>query len=247
MSGYPKYSQQKFKENKMKRIFYATILIVISFMTVKCQKEVTTSPKTETLTIEESQPVTDIDGNTYQTIKIGNQIWMAENLKTQHYSDGTPIESYAYNNDTTNVRTYGRLYGWAESMRSAKSSNSIPSGVQGASPAGWHIPSNAEWQVLIDNLGGEAIAGGKLKEAGTSHWTSSNAGATNESKFTLLPAGWFDFTGEFRRIGEWVFMRTSTSPGSYSVYARVFKSNLTSASSGDLHPDDAIPIRCVKD
>jgi uncharacterized protein (TIGR02145 family) len=231
----------------MVRTMFTLILTVLIFITAHCQKEESTSPKSEPLIIEESQPVTDIDGNIYKTIKIGNQIWMAENLKTKHYSDGSSIESFAYNNDTTNVRTYGRLYRWAASMRNASSSNSNPSRVQGASPTGWHIPSNAEWQVLIDNLGGEVVAGGKLKEAGTTHWASPNAGATNESKFNLLPAGWFDFTGEFRRIGEWVFMRTSTSPGSYSVYARVFKSDLTSASSGDLHPDDAIPIRCVKD
>lgn len=231
----------------MRKMMFTVLSLVLTFITTNCQKNESPSTKPEELIIEESQPVSDIDGNVYKTVKIGNQIWMAENLKTKHYSDGTTIESFAYNNDTSNVATYGRLYRWKAAMRNAGSSGSSPSGVQGACPAGWHIPSNAEWQILIDNLGGEAIAGGKLKEAGTSHWASPNAGATNESKFNLLPAGWFDFTGEFRRIGQWVFMRTSTSPGSYSVYARVFKSDLTSATTGDLHPDDAVPIRCVKD
>jgi len=214
---------------------------------ISCKKENPADPVQQPLIIEEGPPVTDYDGNVYETVRIGNQTWMAENLNTRRYSDGTSIQYFEYNDDSANVRVYGRLYRWAAAMRNAASSNSIPSRVQGASPVGWHIPSDAEWQVLIDNLGGNAVAGGKLKEAGTLHWASPNAGATNESKFNALPSGWFDFTGEFRRIGEWSFITTSTAPGSYSVYARVLKSDLTSANRGDLHPDDAIPIRCVKD
>lgn len=227
---------------------HRTLALAVSVVAIiACSKDDPAGPAQQSLVIEEGQPVTDYDGNLYKTVKIGSQTWMAENLKSTHYSDGTVIESFAYNNDTANVRTYGRLYRWAAATRNAASSNSNPSGVRGASPAGWHIPSEAEWQLLIRNLGGEATAGGKLKEAGTGHWASPNAGATNESKFAALPSGWFDFTGEFRRIGEWSFLTTATRPGSYSVYTRVLKSDLTSANRGDLHPDDAIPIRCVKD
>jgi len=222
-------------------------VLVLLMVTVSCKKNNPTDPGQQPLIIEEGSPVTDYDGNVYKTVKIGNQTWMAENLKSKRYSDDTPIQYFEYNGDTANVRVYGRLYRWAASMRNAASSNSNPSRVQGASPVGWHIPSDAEWQVLINNLGGNAVAGGKLKEAGTLHWASPNAGATNESKFNALPSGWFDFTGEFRKIGEWSFLTTSTAPGSYSVYTRVLKSDLTSADRGDLHPDDAIPIRCVKD
>jgi uncharacterized protein (TIGR02145 family) len=223
------------------------VSVVALILLISCTKDDPAGPALQSLVVEEGAPVTDVDGNVYKTVKIGNQTWMAENLKSTHYSDGTPVESFAYNNDTANVRVYGRLYRWAAATKNAASSNSNPSRVQGASPSGWHIPSEAEWQVLVNNLGGEAVAGGKLKEAGTLHWSSPNTGATNESKFTALPAGWFDFTGEFRRIGEWSFLTTATRPGSYSVYARVLKSDLTSANRGDLHPDDAIPIRCVKD
>lgn len=231
----------------MRNTFLILLFTALTFLNVNCQKDESSTTQPEKITIEESLPVTDYDGNVYKTVKIGSQIWMAENLKSIHYSDGTQIESFAYNNDQSNVNTYGRLYRWAAAMKSAKSSNSVPSKVQGAAPAGWHIPSDAEWQILINNLGGDAVAGGKLKEAGTVHWADPNSGATNESKLSLLPSGWFDFTGEFRKMGEWVFMRTSTSAGSYAVYCRVFKSDLTSAYRGDLHPDDAIPIRCVKD
>lgn len=231
----------------MRRTYLSIAVIVFAFLSLYCQKKEEAPAAPQPLIIEESQPVTDYDGNVYKTFKIGNQVWMAENLKSKHYSDGTPVEWFAYNNDTANVPVYGRLYVWAAAMRSAPGSNSIPSRVQGAAPSGWHIPSDAEWQILIDNLGGNSAAGGKLKESGTAHWKDPNTGATNESKLSILPSGWFDFTGEFRRIGEWVFMRTSTSSGSYSVYCRVFKYDLTSANRGDLHPNDAIPIRCVKD
>ncbi len=228
------------------RMLSVGVALFSFFVTISCKNNNSTDVPQQ-LAIEEGPPVTDYDGNVYKTVKIGGQTWMAENLKCVHYSDGTLVESFAYGNDTVNVRTYGRLYRWAAAMKGAASSNSVPSGVQGASPVGWHIPSDAEWQVLINNLGEDAVAGGKLKEAGTVHWVSPNTGATNESKFTALPSGWFDFTGEFRRIGEWSFLTTATRPGTNSVYTRVLKYDLTSANRGELHPDDAVPIRCVKD
>ena len=135
-------------------------------------------------------PVTDYDDNVYQTVQIGNQIWMAENLKTTHYSNGNTItEVYVYNNDENNVAIYGRLYTWAAAMSGTASSNTNPSGVQGVCPTGWHLPSDAEWTELSDFLGGTNIAGGKLKETGCGHWKCPNSGATNESGFTALPGG----------------------------------------------------------
>jgi uncharacterized protein (TIGR02145 family) len=229
------------------RMLHVGLASLSLFMMFDCKKDNATDVVPQQLVIEEGPPVIDYDGNVYKTVKIGSQTWMAENLKSTHYSDGTPIESFAYNNDTSHARVYGRLYRWSAAMGEAASSTTNPSGVQGASPVGWHIPSDAEWQVLINLFGGDAVAGGKLKEADTVHWASPNTGATNESRFTVLPSGWFDFTGEFRRIGEWTFITTATRPGSYSVYTRVLKYDLTSANRGDLHPDDAVPIRCVKD
>ena len=195
---------------------------------------------------ETTQTVTDYDGNIYKTIKISNQIWMTENLRSTHYSDGTPIQNFVYNNDTTNVRTYGRLYRWAAAMRNASSSNLNPSQVQGASPEGWHIPSDAEWQELINYLGGESVAGGKLKETGFLHWNSANTGATNESGFNALPTGWFDFTGNFMGIGDGCFFRTATAPNSYAAYCRELRNSNASITKVNLHPNDATPIRCVK-
>ncbi len=160
--------------------------------------------------------LTDYDGNTYGVVKIGEQCWMAENLRTTHYADGTPVlkvtgntewynldtndKAYCwYNNDSaSNAQTYGALYTWAAAMNGAASSNSNPSGVQGVCPDGWHLPSDAEWDELANYLGGDTIAGGKLKETGTIHWNPPNLGATNETGFTALPGGYRDkFDGLF--------------------------------------------------
>ncbi len=136
--------------------------------------------------------VSDIDGNTYNTINIGTQTWMVRNLKTTKYNDGTPIpvvfdpDSWNslsapaccwLNNDPARRVTYGILYNW------------FAVGTGKLCPAGWHVPSDAEWSRLTDFLGGENIAGGKLKESGNSHWLSPNTGATNETHFFALPGG----------------------------------------------------------
>ncbi|MCD4730062.1 MAG: fibrobacter succinogenes major paralogous domain-containing protein [Bacteroidales bacterium] len=220
----------------------AFIIITTLFYCISCEEDTIQGP----IIIEEDTPVTDYDGNSYKTVRIGNQIWMAENLRSIHYSDGMPIQNFVYNNDTANVSIYGRLYTWSASMRNASSSNSNPSQVQGASPQGWHIPSDAEWQELINNLGGESVAGGKLKEEGFLHWESPNTGATNESMFSALPTGWLDFTGVFNGIEKGCFSRTASAQDSYEVYIRELTSTRSSIPRGGLHPYDAIPIRCVK-
>jgi uncharacterized protein (TIGR02145 family) len=138
----------------------------------------------------QAQTATDWDGNIYQTVTIGTQVWMSENLKSLHYSDSTVIDSvWSYNNRDSLAAIYGRLYSWEAAMHGAVSSNSIPSGVQGVCPDGWHLPSSAEWRILINYNGGEMEAGAKLKEVDTIHWDTPNAEATNESGFTALPGG----------------------------------------------------------
>jgi uncharacterized protein (TIGR02145 family) len=136
--------------------------------------------------------MTDQEGNIYKTIQVGSQTWMAENLKTATLTDGTPIpvirEAEPWNtvqgfaccwqdNNPAFRTTYGILYNW----------HTINTGK--LCPAGWHVPSDAEWSTLTDFLGGDNTAGGKLKEAGFKHWNSPNAGATNESGFRALPGG----------------------------------------------------------
>jgi len=227
------------------------ILIKVLFSTIcftgfpSCQKS---SPSQNIITISPDAPVTDYDGNIYQTIKIGNQVWMAENLKSKHYHDGTPIVSFSYNNDETNATIYGRLYNWSAVMKGAASSNSNPSKVQGIAPYGWHIPSKAEWQQLIEYLGGLSTAGGKLKAVGTSQWIAPNSGATNETLFNALPAGMHDFSNIFQWLGNKCVFATSTGNlREYEVTAIMLESSSSILTIGGFHPNDAVSVRCVKD
>lgn len=144
-------------------------------------------------TLRGSGTVTDFDGNVYDTLKIGNQVWMKQNLRVTHYRNGDTIQNLSDNtqwctfttggfcnfkNDVNNVPVYGRLYNWY----AVNDSRNI-------APAGWHVATDAEWTELISYLGGESVVGGKLKEAGISHWASPNTGGANEGGFTALPAG----------------------------------------------------------
>jgi uncharacterized protein (TIGR02145 family) len=138
----------------------------------------------------------DADNNLYNTVVIGTQIWMAENLKTTKYLNGDligtttpstlnisgesePKYQWAYDGNESNVATYGRLYTWYAVTDS-----------RNVCPTGWHVSTDAEWTTLINYLGGESVAGGKLKETGFTHWITPNTGATNETGFTAHPGGY---------------------------------------------------------
>ena len=156
------------------------------------------------------------DGNFYQVVKIGNQIWMAENLKYlpalavppfSHTEPGYNVIGYEGTDlnearATKSFKTYGVLYNWPAAMNEMPGNNSNPVVVQGVCPSGWHLPSRAEWDQLIGYLGGKKIAGGKMKETGTRHWWYPNAGATNESGFKALPGGEIDNNDLFSETGE---------------------------------------------
>ena len=163
----------------------------------------------------QEQTVTDRDSNVYHTVTIGTQVWMRENLKSLHYSDSSAISyTWSYNHSDSMAGIYGRLYSWDAAMHGAAASNSIPSGVQGVCPEGWHLPSSAEWGILIDFYGGEMEAGAMLKESDTTHWTPPNTGATNKSGFAALPGGsWGESGGGL--IGESGFWWTSRNDYGY--------------------------------
>lgn len=155
--------------------------------------------------------VTDIDGNAYNSVKIGTQWWITENLKVTHYRNGDVIPHkssssnvynlatgayYYYNDIVDNATMYGNLYNWY-----------AVNDISNIAPEGWHVPSDTEWEELVEYLGGANEASGKLKEIGTTHWNSPNIGATNESGFSALPGGMFEasdssfiFLGEYASI-----------------------------------------------
>jgi uncharacterized protein (TIGR02145 family) len=151
--------------------------------------------------------VTDIDGNKYTSVKIGSQVWMVENLRTTKYRNGdligtttpatldlrsenAPRYQWAYDGNENNVPAYGRLYSW----HAVSDSRDL-------APIGWHVASKADWAKLVDYLDGQVISGGKLKEAGATHWINPNTGATNESGFYGLPSGIRLESGPFINIG----------------------------------------------
>ncbi|MCK4346431.1 MAG: hypothetical protein KAX05_14200 [Bacteroidales bacterium] len=208
--------------------------------------------------------VTDYDGNTYSTLKIGNQWWMAENLKVTHYANGTAIplieeslewhnlgfsdKAYCYyDNSSSNKDTYGALYTWAAAMNGAASSSINPSGVQGVCPDGWHLPSDAEWTELTDYLGGTRVAGGKLKETGTTHWGSPNTGATNESGFTALSGGYRFHSGTFGGLGNDAHFWSATEDSSSDAWHRSLGYNASSVGRRDGYKTDGFSVRCTKD
>ncbi len=199
--------------------------------------------------------VKDIDGNIYQTVVIGTQTWMAYNLKTTVFTDGSPIQytpeteiwarmtspAYCwYANDEDNKEIFGGLYNWY----------TISSGK--LAPEGWHIPSRAEWITLIDYLGGEEEAGGKMKEEGFVHWENPNTEADNSSGFTALPGGGrYGFCSGFHDILKkgywWTATPSDTSENAYFYY---LDTNSGSIDNGDDLLKAKIfgfSVRCIKD
>jgi len=218
--------------------------------------------KTDTNDPTPSGTVTDIDGNVYKTVTIGTQVWMAENLKTTKYRNGdligtttpaildysgqsTPKYQWAVGGNESNVATYGRLYTWF----AATDSRNI-------CPTGWHLPTDAEWTTLITFLGGEDVAGGKLKESGTTHWKSPNTGATNSSGFTSLPVGnhWPE-DNLFTNDGTYIFYWSSTDAtgNAYNgwqwfLYIKFDGSFAAMSNGGDGDTGySGFSVRCIKD
>jgi uncharacterized protein (TIGR02145 family) len=203
------------------------------------------------LTGLQAQTVKDIEGNVYKTVTIGTQVWMAENLKTAKYNDGTTIPLVTdekawealitpgycwYNKDaTTSKGTYGALYNWY-TVNTKK-----------LCPQGWHIPVDAEWTILTTSLGGESAAGTKLRESGSAHWQKPNSGATNSSGFNALPGGYRNNHGVFANINFFGFWWSATEYVPTASYCL----SIGCASSEVLRifsmKKNGYSVRCIKD
>ncbi|NLU39477.1 MAG: hypothetical protein GXX78_11385, partial [Bacteroidales bacterium] len=203
------------------------------------------------------------DGNTYLTVSIGNQIWMAENLKylpnvvgPTVWSDEVPyfyVYDYYGNNvaeakATDNYATYGVLYNWPAAMAGSSSSKTNPSNIQGACPSGWHMPSDAEWVQLITYLGGDSIAGDKLKESASKLWYGQNEGATNETGFSALPGGERRLDETFIHIGSYgKWWSTTTSQAAPSVvWNRFMVTGSSNVERLDMNKYYGYSVRCIK-
>jgi uncharacterized protein (TIGR02145 family) len=212
--------------------------------------------------------IRDVDGNLYHTVKIGTQTWMAENLKTTKYADGTAIGNgnimsheygkyyFSYINDTSSNNTYGLYYTWMSATNS-EYGRTYSNGIQGACPDGWHIPNYAEQKALINFLGGSQVAGGKLKDTGLGYWNDPNTGATNESGFTALGSGVRRnnySSGEFSYTGDFTAFWGSESNYYETFEGRFYRSVVLSLSNESqsggvsmLLSTWACPVRCLKD
>lgn len=196
-------------------------------------------------------PLKDVDGNVYKTVNIGGRVWMAENLKVTKYRNGDPIPHVSdeaewskvslgaycnYSNDTSVASIYGRLYNW----HAINDKRNI-------APEGWHIPTPEELRSLMSHLGGDTIAGGKMKVEGISHWLYPNAGASNESGFSALPGGYRFGKGSYHTLGSNAYWWTTQN--SYEIYS--WKS-LLHEGFADVRRDYGytnfgLAVRCVKD
>ncbi len=207
------------------------------------------------------------EGQSYATVLIGTQCWMAENLNVgtkinstgsgyQQQDNGT-IEKYCYNNDETNCDIYGGLYEWPEAMQYATTE-----GVQGICPAEWHLPTDNEWKILEGTVDSQYPvgdpeweksgmrgydAGGNLKESGTAHWDPPNAGATNSSGFTGLPGGYRITTGEFGNVGSDGYFLASSQYDATRAWSRLLCSYTMQLSRPFYVKKVGFSVRCLKD
>ncbi len=224
----------------MKMIIY--LLAVIVLITA-CDKGSNPGPKT---------PLTDVDGNEYDTVKINSQFWMQQNLRTSHYRNGDKIPEITsmsiwssltsgawcwYNNDSVQyASTYGKLYNWY-----------AVNDPRGLAPEGWHIPLNSEWTSLSTSLGGDVIAGVEMKEAGTQHWLSPNTGATNSSRFTGLPGGYCNKAGIFENIGRYGVWWSSTENNSIFAFYRYLNYSIPDFAGDFDDKHSGFSVRCIRD
>ena len=224
-------------KNKIE-IFPLIVMVLVLILTNSCKKD------------EEPPVIKDSDGNVYTSVTIGTQVWMVENLKTTKLNDGSTITYITddnewdklitpgfgwWDNDKANYKDpYGAYYNW-ETVKSGK-----------LCPSGWHVPSDTEWAKLISYLGGENVAGGKLKETGTAHWESPNTGATNETGFTLVGGGFRNWYGSYTDFGTSSVLWSSTEYDAEQAWAVWCSNWSTEAGRAYIHKTAGYNVRCLK-
>lgn len=241
---------------KNRNLFYGFLIVeLLMLLSTNCEKKrvVEVTDPNQIVPINFNQSVTygsmsDIDGNVYKTLVIGTQTWMAENLKTTKYKDGTAI-LYVTDLTTWNSSTTG-AYCWYDNNSGYKDVygalyNGYTIDANRLCPANWHIPTKAEWDILSDFLGGPSIAGGKLKETGLTHWEKPNYGANNDIGFTALPAGAI-ITGKNVKLHIQTFWWASTVYQTNLHTTKAVNYQNSTMAEGGGYPTDGYSIRCVK-
>jgi len=221
-------------------IFFAFVLGSSLYFFSSCSKSDSPPP-----------PITDVDGNTYKTVRIGEQTWMAENLRTAKFSDGNAIPAISdpsawsgldtpgyccYNNDRDSI---GEIYGALYNFYAVASSK--------VCPEGWHVPTVDDWQKLRDFLGDTLVSGGLLKESGTLHWEAPNTGADNSTGFQALPAGIRYFEGTFSSLSNFTAFWSSTEYESAKGWYLSLYYSGTTVQLNQASKKDGFSVRCIKD
>ena len=247
---------------------YTSFFVVLLSLVLlsSCEKD----PKPLKIELIENA-VTDVDGNSYDALKIGDQVWMKENLRTTRYANGTTIPlgtsnstttAYRYypDNNSSNVSTYGYLYNWPAVMHGASSSGSNPSGVQGICPDGWHVPSDAEWTQLTDYVGSQSqcrcdgssscIAKALASTTGWYSYTEicavgNNPSTNNATHFSALPAG--NYYGSYTDFGCNADFWCATENSSTDAYYRYLKYYNAGVGRYCNRKNDAFSVRCLRD
>lgn len=224
-------------------ILIYTITFIVFFILVQ-------SVISKTYAQQREGVLTDIDGNIYNSVFIGEQEWMRENLRTTRYKDGVPIPNlpaanewtavnapaYAwYNNDISHKDSYGALYNWF----------AVASG--NLCPSGWRMPTDTDWEELTDFLGGQSIAGGKLKESGTSNWNSPNSDATNSSGFSALPGGYRWSRGNYVELGINGYWWSGTECTDTHSWSRTLYTGNSKIYRSFFIKNKGFSVRCIKD
>jgi uncharacterized protein (TIGR02145 family) len=214
------------------------LIVIIVLIFISCRKE-------------ELPIVKDIDGNEYHYITVGSQVWMTENLRTTRYRNGDSIKLVRtkpewaklisgalcyYNNESNNIKIYGILYNWYALSDS-----------RNVAPSGWRVATTDDWNTLINYLGGPDVAGGKLKEAGSSHWIDENSGASNSVNFCALPAGLRDNQGNFTQQGEITEWWIPEEYGTGFAFFSQIGNGITIQLPGVGQKTCGLSIRCVKE
>jgi uncharacterized protein (TIGR02145 family) len=218
-------------------------------------------------------PISDIDGNIYNTVLIGAQCWTKENLRVRRYNNGTviPFDNiggsggssstwqnltigahtiYAHDSTTTpsNRTKYGYLYNWYAAKGIYTTGTITSTDTLNICPKGWHVPTDADWTALTDELGGISVAGGKMKSIGTvSYWNSPNEGATNSSGFSALPGGYRIKDGSFNNLRNSAVFWRATEDNANNAWSSRLEYNSNNVSRNSYEKQYGASIRCLKD
>ena len=233
----------------MKTIKLITLVLFIIIVGSCKKKETKTESNCPIAVIPDPTTVKDIDGNVYPIVKICGKFWMAENLRTTRYNDGlaipTNLSNAAWGAMTTGAfsiydssmvtlnSAFGKLYNWY-----AASSSKL-------APAGWHVATEVEWNELVTCLGGQAVAGGKMKT--TTFWNTPNTGADNSSGFNALPSGYRNTSGMYSLIGNSAYFWASDERNSTQGEYLLLNNNFATTAQNGATKQFGNPVRCVRD